>query len=99
MTTKLKENVQAFFDSVKDNDIPLGGLYEKPEGFTVSLVQQAGGGEGGGEYCYAVYECTDFTDEKLYVKCEGRYYSHYGTEYYGSWGFVKPRQVVVTQYG
>lgn len=97
--SNLKKNVQVYFDTTKDSGLPRGWLDEEPENFSAELVDQEGGGEGGAEYCWAVYKCTDSTDEALYVRCAGRYYSFVGTEYHGDWKFVTPRQVTVTQYG
>lgn len=58
------------------------------KGITVEYVDGYGGEDCGREY-WSVYSFTDNkTGEKVYVKFDGWYASHYGREYEG-WLFVK----------
>lgn len=54
------------------------------------------GGEDCGSTYYRVY-CFQSKDEKVYIKFNGWYASHYGSEY-EDYFFVKPKQVTVTQF-
>lgn len=59
-------------------------------------IEQVGGGEGGSEYCYAVFEI----DGILY-KTEYRYYSYNGHEYDGISNTIKivtPKEKTITVY-
>ncbi len=60
----------------------------------VKLVDQDGGGEGGSEYCYSIFE-----KDGRFFKTEYSYYSYHGYDNYGDY-FVEvyPKQVTVTQY-
>lgn len=61
----------------------------------VDLVDDYGG-EGQGDVYWSVYSFTDGM-EVVYVKFNGWYASHYGSEY-EDYFFVKPKQVTVTQF-
>lgn len=63
---------------------------------TYKHLQQEGGGEGGSEYCYGVFEF----DGKVY-KAEWSYYSHMGCEYddiVDTLREVKPAKKTITVY-
>lgn len=63
--------------------------------YAVKLVDDYGG-EGQGDDYYTVFGFTK-GDETVYVKFEGYYASHYGSEYQ-SWSFVKPVKKTITVY-
>lgn len=71
------------------------GFYENPhKKYGVEFIEQEGGGEGGGEYCYTVFKIKD----TLY-KVEYSYYSHEGFNFdYMDFKEVKPVQRMVTFY-
>ena len=54
------------------------------------------GGEGCGDQYWSVYSFTK-DNQTVYVKFDGWYASHYGSEF-TEWFFVKPKQVTVTQF-
>lgn len=54
------------------------------------------GGEGQGSKFYAVWKITR-SGETVYVRFDGYYQSHYGTDYQG-WKFVEPKQKTITVY-
>lgn len=59
-------------------------------------LDQDGGGEGGAEYCYAVFELND-----VIYKAEYSYYSYNGHEYDGisdTLQIVKPVEKTITVY-
>lgn len=57
------------------------------------------GGEGMGEDYWSVYkfESEDTSDDFVYVKFQGWYQSYNGSEY-TEWYFVRPRQVMNTEF-
>lgn len=61
----------------------------------VTVVEEIGGGEGGGETVKIVYY---FEKYNQYFQIDGYYTSHYGTEFDDGILEVFPREVVVTQY-
>lgn len=59
-------------------------------------IEQDGGGEGGGEYCYGVFELNG-----VIYKAEYSYYSYNGCEYDGisdTLQIVKPVEKTITVY-
>lgn len=88
-------------DSVRDEYEVLQGtrhtIYFTPEGgkeIEVENVEQEGGGEGGGEYCYTVLKLGD----KFY-KVEYNYYSHQGYDTDRAALYeVTPKQQTITVY-
>jgi hypothetical protein len=59
-------------------------------------LESDGGGEGGAEDCYGVFQLKD-----TIFRVEWKYYSHHGTYAdcsYSSLAIVVPKQVTVTQY-
>lgn len=59
-------------------------------------VAEHHGGEGLGEDYYCVYEFSK-GDDKAYLKFDGWYASHYGSEFQAVF-LVEPRQKVITVY-
>lgn len=55
------------------------------------------GGEGEGEDYWSVYKFTKNGKEDIYVQFQGWYQSYNGSEF-DEWFFVKPKQVMVTQF-
>lgn len=55
------------------------------------------GGEGQGEYYHRVYR-FQMNGEDVYIKFVGQYDSWNGTEWYGEFEVVEPKQKVVTVY-
>lgn len=67
----------------------------KTLGIQVNFVENFGG-EGEGDKYWSVYSFTK-DGQTVYVKFDGWYASHYGSEF-NDWFFVKPEQVTVTQF-
>ena len=67
----------------------------RPEKISAVVVDSYGGEDQGSEY-YHVWKFT-MDDEVSYVRFDGTYASHYGTDYDG-WGFVTPREKTVIVY-
>ena len=62
-------------------------------GITCKCVDNYDGEDQGSDY-WSVYSFTK-DNETVYVKFQGWYASHYGSEYQ-SWSFVEPKQKTVT---
>lgn len=78
-----------FFNSEFDHDNnPFGSV-------TIEHVDNYGGEDCGREY-YSIYKFTR-GDEVCYIKFDGWYASHYGSEYENMFE-VKPKEVMVTQF-
>jgi hypothetical protein len=76
-----------------------GELPDTSEFFSVSfsLVDDYGGEDQGSDY-YTVYEFNDSESEEIvFIKFQGWYASHYGTEYQ-NFSFVKPFTRTITVY-
>lgn len=69
----------------------------KINGIKLELVDETGGHEGGGENVERVVKITK-GDQSFFVQFTGSYTSYNGTEYDDVFIFVKPREVLVTQY-
>lgn len=67
----------------------------KEHGLTSKVVDSYGGEDCGSTY-YAVYEMSDGI-ESLFVRFDGHYQSHYGTDYQG-YSFVTPKEKKVMEY-
>ena len=72
------------------------GEFSYPEGLTVTVVEQHGGGEGDGEVVYCIYKVVD-GDSTKYYKAHGWYASYDGSHYDGIFE-VEPYQELVTKY-
>lgn len=68
------------------------------EGFTFTLVDSEGGGEGGGEYVHRIFEVKRHGKRLSHLRILGNYQSYNGTEFDTDWSIVYPHEVVVTQY-
>lgn len=95
----LKEIVTSILDENRDlcNDAMHGDLGD-PEEFTdlsisTKCVDNYGGEDQGSDY-WSVHEFSK-DSEKVYVKFQGWYASHYGSEYQ-EYLFVEPKQKLVT---
>lgn len=72
------------------------GIEKELEKFGYKHIEQEGGGEGGAEYCYGVFQLG----EKFY-KAEYSYYSHQGYEYdyiVNTLTEVRPQEKLITVY-
>lgn len=102
-TQSLKQKVAVILaesDSDVINQFFWSDADEDNESFTEANVkfelEDSYGGEGQGEDYWTVYKFTDGTDE-VFVQFDGYYASYSGSEF-DSWFFVKPQEVMVTQY-
>ena len=106
MTTFKKTNLNPFLDSLampegRRSFDPIDFLIEggddvEWEGKKIEMIEQDGGGEGGGEDCYSVFSVNN---GEMYLKAIYNYYSYDGfnTEY-GTVSQVTPRQKTITVY-
>lgn len=98
-----KELIEKLNQTLSDNDIWVGEIAISEEVSDVSElmqtpikhVYQKGGNEGGGDYACGVIH---FTEYDIYLKIEGYYCSHNGTEFDDDWFQVFPRDITVTIY-
>lgn len=102
-TQSLKQKVAVILaesDSDVINQFFWSDAGEDNESFTEANVKfelvDSYGGEGQGEDYWSVYKFTDGTDE-VFVQFDGWYQSYSGCEFNKCF-FVKPREVMVTQY-
>ena len=98
-----KELIEKLNQTISDNDIYIGEIAvdgdleeisEKME-TPIKHVYQEGGHEGGGDYVCGVIH---FTEYDIYLKIEGYYCSHNGTEFDDDWFQVFPKQKMITVY-
>lgn len=66
--------------------------------WSLSVVDEEGGYEGGGDYAEKVFEFKCNGDPIAYVRVTGFYSSYEGTDWGDNWEFVVPREVMVIQY-
>lgn len=80
---------------LQDGWYELGNMRFKhnDEWHEIESVTQVGGGEGSGEYTYIVIRVGD-----QFFRKEGAYFSHYGTDWDGSFEEVWPTEVTETKY-
>lgn len=72
----------------------LFGEFEQEVFPDLQFIEQEGGGEGGGEYCYSVIKWKD-----TYYKVTYSYYSYEGFDFdYGDWQVVVPSERLITVY-
>ena len=67
-------------------------------GITIELVNEEGGGEGGGEYVERVYALKDGDSVLAFVRQTGSYYSNDGIYWDDDLGQVFPHEVTITEY-
>jgi flavodoxin len=109
-----KDYFESFYEAleIEDNWDDFVNRFEDYEegatevnGFTLTVVYEEGGGEGGGEYCERVFaliekseEESDNPTELAHIRIVGYYISHDGTHWEEEPVVVKPREVMVTKY-
>ena len=90
------ESAQDGFDSAYSYETD-GGFFGDLIGKEIEFSHiENHGGEGMGEEYWSVYKFTK-VGEELYVQFNGWYQSFNGSEF-TEWFFVKPKQVMVTQF-
>ncbi|QGH74571.1 hypothetical protein KNU84_gp002 [Bacteriophage DSS3_VP1] len=82
-----------YFD--KEENADFLEAFEALGDVTIKVVDSFGG-EGSGDDYYCVYEFSDGIN-KAYLKFDGWYASHYGSEFQSVF-LVEPRQRMITEY-
>ncbi len=97
--------INNFFQSDMDDEYSSGRWISEEKNTFLDTMQEQNvkfeyvtnhGGEGEGEAFWSVYKFTDGTDE-VFVQFDG-YYQSYDGSTFNEFFFVKPREVMVTQY-
>lgn len=95
--TQIKNIIDGLSNCRKTDLMDIYGVYIWEDlNIKATCVDEYGGEDQGSTY-YAVWELESENGEKLYVKFDGYYASHYGADY-NDWCFVTPRQKTVTEY-
>jgi hypothetical protein len=82
-------------EKVKENTEINEKFNEDFKGIVATYCNSYGGEDQGSDY-WSVYEFSQ-GDEKLLVKTQGWYASHYGTDYQ-NWKFVEPKEKTIIVY-
>lgn len=97
---KFKEALELGNDEI-DEEFGSWGDKRDVNGFTLKEVYEHGGGEGGGEDVERVYAIIETSAPKVhlkYIRLDGFYTSHHGTDWDEDPYEVFPHQVTRTEY-